>query len=102
MEIICADDIRGIEGQPNGCGLYGPYFFIGSDEEEEQEYRSLTEEEVSKCLRYWAARRHEAPPTPEEIRGSLRVVEIGSAEWEEHQRRQRAAEAEARASWDSL
>ncbi|WP_165252051.1 DUF3846 domain-containing protein [Paludisphaera soli] len=98
--IVCAEDYHGIEDRPNGCGLYGPYFFVKVDVNGNS--RSLTERQLEKCRRYWEARRHEAPPTPDEIDASCRVLALGSEEYEQY-RLARRREAEAlRRFWDSI
>lgn len=99
VELLCAEDIHVIEDQPNGCGLYGAYFFVGTSE---GQCRSLTEEEFRKCLAWWAAKRHERQPSPEEVKGSLRSVVTGSLEHLESVRQQREAAIADREFWDSL
>jgi len=100
ISIVCADDYHGLEDRPNGCGLYGPYFFVKVDANGHS--RSLTEAQLEKCRRYWEARRHEAPPTPAEIDGSCRVLTLGSEDFEQYRlARRREAEAK-RKFWESI
>lgn len=98
--IVCAEDYHGIEDRPNGCGLYGPYFFVKVDVNGNS--RSLTKRQLEKCGRYWEARRHDTPPTPDEIDASCRVLILGSEEFEQY-RLARRREAEAlRRFWESI
>lgn len=100
--IVCADDYHGLDDRPNGCGLYGPYFFVKVDANGHS--RSLTEAQLEKCRRYWEARRHVAPPTPAEIDGSGKVFafSLGSPEHDAYLAdRRKEAEAKRR-FWESL
>lgn len=100
IHIVCADDRHGIEDQPNGCGLYGPYFFVKVDANGYS--RSLTEAQLEKCRRYWQARRHETPPKPGDVEVSFAVFGFGTPEHDAFLRAQ-LEEAEAkRRFWDSL
>ncbi len=97
ISIVCDEDYHGIEDQPNGCGLYGPYFFVkmGSDGDP----RSLTKPELEKCRRYWQARRYDAPPEPG---GSHRVLTAGTEEFEEFLRVCRIEAEAKRTFWESI
>lgn len=97
--IACADDYHGLEAQPNGCGLYGPYFFVRVDVSGHS--RSLTDRQLEKCRRYWEARRDKTPPSPNEIDASFQVFTVGPKEYE-HYRLARRKEADAmRKSWEA-
>lgn len=100
--IVCVDDHHGVEDQPNGCGLYGPYFFVKVDVNGHS--RSLTEGQLKKCRRYWEARKYVAPPKPGEIDGSFEVFafEYGSPEHDAYLRARRM-EAEGKLRfWESI
>ena len=100
ISIVCADDYHGVEDQPNGCGLYGPYFFVRVDVNGNS--RSLTERQLDRCRRYWEARRHDAPPKPSDIDASWSVSAFDLPEYDAFLRaHQEEAEAKRR-FWESL
>lgn len=102
ISIVCADDYHGLEDRPNGCGLYGPYFFVKVNVNGHS--RSLTEAQLEKCRRYWEARRHDAPPKPSEIDGSAKVFAFayGSPEHDAYLRARRREAEEKLRFWQSL
>ena len=102
ISIVCADDYHGIEDQQNGCGLYGPYFFVKVDANGHS--RSLTEAQLTKCRRYWEARRHDAPPKPSELDGSFQVFafDLGSPEHDAYLKARQKEAEEKRRFWGSL
>ena len=73
ISLICADDYHGLEHRPNGCGLYGDYFFIGVVE---GDHRSLTDQELARSRAYLKQNRGKKPPTTSELDASVRVVSI--------------------------
>jgi len=100
ISIVCADDYHGVEDQPNGCGLYGPYFFVRVDRNGNS--RSLTDGQLEKCRRYREARRNDAPPKPSDIDASWAVSAFGLTEFDAFLR---AHQEEATANhrfWESL
>ena len=96
--LVAAENWQLVRDQPNSCGIYGPFFFARF--RRHGVMLSLTQEDKRKCLR-WYELKKDVPPPPEAAM-RMRVMSLGSKEYDRLVREQQASARAMVDLWHSL